>query len=91
MNDLTDEDDDAALSDIDLLSSHSALLTALDTFNYLCDLSSLSDEHEKSLDLNSVLRDTSTNVSERLNYIMSDKTITQKNSLRQSCQSKLLE
>ena len=75
MNDLIDEDDDAALSDIELLSSYSVLSTALNTFSYLCDLTSLSDEHKKSLDLNSVLRDTSTNVSERLNYIMSDKAV----------------
>ena len=75
MNDLTDEDDDAALSDVELLSSHSALSTALNIFSYLCNLPSLSDEHEKSLNLNSVLRDASANISERLNYIMSDKTV----------------
>ena len=87
MNDLTDEDDDAALSDVELLSSHSVLSTALNIFSYLYNLPSLSDEHEKSLDLNSVLRDASASVSERLNYIISDKTVAQ----RKQSQTKLSE
>ena len=84
---MTNKDNNTALSNVDLLSSHSALLTALDTFSYSCNLPSLFNEHEKSLNLNSVLRDASENVSERLNYIISDKTVTQ----RKQSQTKLLE
>ena len=54
------------------------LSTALNTFSYLCNLLSLSDEHEKSLNLNSMLRDASASASERLNYIMSNKTVMQR-------------